>query len=285
MTEHISRVMWRKYEPIHSSLYFYPLAAQKYREIGLKGGWMSYFASRSATLGTPDKYIVQAVFYHFSPDLVSRAIPDAWTFAKREEILATRLQLAHHLISSANAIPNTRASKQQLADLLEIAKSLPPEGRVLYASLVDMNWTSSPEITLFGIASLLREHRGDTHNAVLLSNSISGVQSHLLQIASGRVSHDSLFPNRGWNEGEWETGLKDLIERGILASESTSIKPTFTEAGKELKSKIEADTDTNSDPWTQLAPSTRQQFAQLLENISTSVKTFVAFPKENPIGV
>lgn len=285
MVEHISRAMWKKYEPIHASLYFYPLAAQKYREIGLKGGWMSYFASRSATLGTPDRNTVQAAFYHFSPELISRAIPDAWTFAKSEDILKTRLQLAYDLLSTSNAVPNTRDCEQLLVELLELAKSLPREGRILYASLIDTDWTGSPQLMAFGIASLLREHRGDTHNAVLLSNSISGVQSHLLQIASGRVTYDSLFPNRGWDEGDWNKGLEKLIERRILKPESTSIKPIFTDTGRELKSKIESDTDFNSDPWTSLESSTRQQFSDILGQISTAIKTYVGFPEVNPIGV
>ncbi|EQD38147.1 hypothetical protein B2A_11592, partial [mine drainage metagenome] len=42
--EHSSRVIWRLYEPIHSVVYFHPHASTSYREIGLKGGWMSYFA-------------------------------------------------------------------------------------------------------------------------------------------------------------------------------------------------------------------------------------------------
>src|SRR5262245_62521799 len=52
---------------------------------------MGYFASRAAPLGPVPAEVVIAVFYNFHPDLVRRAIPDAWRYASPETILAARL--------------------------------------------------------------------------------------------------------------------------------------------------------------------------------------------------
>lgn len=246
---------------------------------------MSYFASRSVSLGTPDANVIQATFYHFSPELIARAIPDAWRLANIEDILSTRLQIAQQLLTSAQAIPSYPGVKNQLSDLVQLAKSLPRYGRVLYSSLVNLDWTASPEIMAFGAATLLREHRGDTHNAILLSHSISGIQSNILQIADGRVSFNLLDSSRGWNEEQWRVGISQLIERDILTKDSTIEKPHFSKVGRQLKWEIESATDVNSDPWGDLEPKALHQFSELLGSISESVKTFIGFPRENPTGV
>jgi hypothetical protein len=46
-----ARRMWPAFETYHAQIYFVPEAAEAYRQLGLKGGWMGYFASRSAPLG------------------------------------------------------------------------------------------------------------------------------------------------------------------------------------------------------------------------------------------
>jgi len=43
-----ARRLWPAFETYHAHVYFVPEAAEAYRELGLKGGWMGYFASRSA---------------------------------------------------------------------------------------------------------------------------------------------------------------------------------------------------------------------------------------------
>src|ERR1044072_6299455 len=46
-----ARRLWPAFETYHAHIYFVPEAAEAYRALGLKGGWMGYFASRSAALG------------------------------------------------------------------------------------------------------------------------------------------------------------------------------------------------------------------------------------------
>ena len=168
--------MWRLYEPIHSVVYFHPNATASYSKVGLKGGWMSYFASRSAALGTPSAEVVEALFYHFAPAMVKRAIPDAWGLASPHEILRVRLEIAIDAIQ--NGIEGL-VSKTELdlmaSRLYDIAVSLPISGRALYAAHLTVDWGDSPAARLFGAATLLREHRGDTHNAALATHGIDGV--------------------------------------------------------------------------------------------------------------
>ena len=47
----LARRAWTLYEPIHAIVYFAPEAPEAYKAAGLRGGWMGYFASRSAPMG------------------------------------------------------------------------------------------------------------------------------------------------------------------------------------------------------------------------------------------
>jgi hypothetical protein len=77
----IAREMWRALETLHMTVYFAPEPRDAYRRAGLRGGWMGYFASRSAAMGPVPAEVVMATFYNFHPRMVRRAIPDAWGFA------------------------------------------------------------------------------------------------------------------------------------------------------------------------------------------------------------
>ena len=59
--------------------------------LGLKGGWMSYFGCRAAPLGAVSAPVVGALFYNFHPQMVARAMPDAWTHAEPVTLLEARL--------------------------------------------------------------------------------------------------------------------------------------------------------------------------------------------------
>lgn len=285
MSEHLSRQMWRIFEPIHAAIYFYPPAAQSYRDLGLKGGWMGYFATRSASLGTPGKDLVQSIFYHFSPDLVGRAIPDAWKYATPEQILDTRMTIAQEMLSNFESHFQDPALRSDIDLLLEISRSLPGEGRPLFASLRGLDWETSPHLKIFGAVTLLREHRGDTHNAALASYNISGAQSNILQIANRAVSFEVISPNRGWSDQSWTEAMEDLKDKGIITNESTNQQTELTQKGQQIKNSIENLTDESSNPWSKISAQKLQDLTELLKPISDAVKESGLFPKENAIGL
>ncbi len=247
---------------------------------------MSYFASRSAALGTPSKEVVEALFYHFAPELVQRAIPDAWALAQPDVILNARHELAVEALSGALRFKSYEKELRILAtQLLEIARALPISGRALYAAHLNLDWGNSSELMLFGASTLLREHRGDSHNAALSAYGIDGVQSHLLQIATGAVTHDVIFPLRGWPEEAWNDGFERLISNGILSTYSTAQNPILTDLGQTVKHQIELQTDNNSNPWSSLPQYQLESLQSSLSEVSDRVKSYVGFPVNNPIGV
>ncbi len=87
----MARLVWQFGEPVHAVTYFAPERQQRTDELGLKGGWMSYFGCRAAPLGPVPPAVVVAVLYNFHPRMVQRAIPDAWEIARPEQLLDARL--------------------------------------------------------------------------------------------------------------------------------------------------------------------------------------------------
>jgi hypothetical protein len=87
-----ARKMHRTLEPYHGVVYFSREAFAADAELGITDRQMGYFASRAAAMGAVPAEVVIATFFNFSPDLVRRSIPAAWSLASPSELLAARLQ-------------------------------------------------------------------------------------------------------------------------------------------------------------------------------------------------
>jgi hypothetical protein len=91
---------------------------------------------------------------------------------------------------------------------------------------------------LWHAATLLREHRGDGHNAVLVAHGVGGTEAHVLLALSlgmraeefGRVHH---LP-----QAQLAAVVDGLRGRGLVDTAGG-----FTDAGRELKERIETLTD------------------------------------------
>lgn len=68
-------------EVLHAVVYFAPEPLRAYEQLGLRGYWRGYFASRGAALGEPSAELVTALFGGFAPDFVARAVPEVWAAA------------------------------------------------------------------------------------------------------------------------------------------------------------------------------------------------------------
>lgn len=232
------RKFWRTIEAIHTVVYFSPEARSAYRAIGLRGNWSGYFASRSAPLGAPGPEVVTSTFFGFAPAMVARAIPDAWDRADRDDILATRLGLA------GRALQSTIGSEDGIAEvadtLLEAADRVSFAGRPLAAAHHALRAPESPFERLWHATSVLREYRGDGHNAVLTASNVGPVDANLMQVAIGKAGDDHQAL-RGWSDEDWTAGYDRLVARGWLDRDEG-----LTDAGLSGREEIEALTDAAS---------------------------------------
>ena len=86
----MARKMWRTLEPYHGLVYFAPEARNAYEALGIDAG-DGYFVSRSAPMGAVEPSVVIAAFFNFNPDLITHALPAAWSKASPQAVIEARL--------------------------------------------------------------------------------------------------------------------------------------------------------------------------------------------------
>ena len=282
MTDHLSRHMWRVTEPFHAVAYFAPEPRAAYDAAGLKGGWMGYFASRSAAMGPVPPEVVIATFYNFQPDMVRRAIPDAWSFATPTAVLEARrdgVDAALRRIRGAKSDDDDVREAAALARRATAACSLP--GRPLYAAHSRLPWPVAPHLELWHACTLLREWRGDGHVTALSVAGLDGCESHVVLAARGMVPRSSLEPFRGWSDEDWDAATGRLQARGWLDP-----KGGLTKEGGTAHALLEQRTDELAvAPWRHLGDESCARLHRLMTTILRPILDTGLFPYPNPIGV
>ena len=234
----VRREFWQGIEVIHDVVYFGDDIRERFDAIGLKGWWMAYFAHRSAALGTPDPRTVTALFHGFAPRLVERALPDAWSLADRDEILATRLRLAVDRLTPCVDPAAVETDIARIAkDLEAIVDGLDFAGRALAAAHANLPRPSDPIERLWWAATVLREYRGDSHVAILVAAGLDGSAANALAVADGRAPATQQQA-RGWTDDEWMAAYEHLRRRAW-----TTEYGEITDAGKAARAQIEDATD------------------------------------------
>jgi hypothetical protein len=236
---HPARRLWTALETLHDVTYFADAVRPAGIELGLKGFWMTYFAWRAAPLGPVPAAPVVAMFAGFHPGTVARALPDAWSRTTPQACLEARAAVSTAALREAGADPE--ACGQAAAVLAPVAAAADPAGRPLGAANAALELPGDPLGRLWQLATTLREHRGDGHIAVLVTEGIAGPQAHLLQAAAGRFSQAVIQRARiGWSDEEWAALADTLRGRGLLGP---GPELTLTPAGRTLLDSVEARTD------------------------------------------
>jgi len=273
----VKRSFWQAIEIIHDVVYFAPDTKQRYEAIGLKGYWMGYVASRSAALGTPAPEVVVALFHGFAPRLIHRAIPDAWSMASRDDILATRTDIARDALTPGLA----DADVERLAkEVTAIWSSLDFAGKGLAAAHASLPAPDDPVGRLWHAATVLREYRGDCHVAILTSAGLDGAAANALAVADGRVGPNQR-ERRGWTEDEWAEAYERLRRRGW-----TDEFAAITESGRAARAQIEDATDrVSASTFDEEAQARTITLEDALVSAARAIEASGAMQFPNPVGV
>jgi hypothetical protein len=264
----------RAVDPLHSQLYFAPEHDERLSAIGLRPGRMAYFAGRAAPMGAVGAGVVTATFYNFSPSLVAHMIPRAWTLASPEQVVAARLDAAR---ASLTRLLGEAAGSDDIAELAgllrEACSGLTAEGRALFAGHADLPWPEEPLLALWHGATLLREHRGDGHVAVLLHAGLTGLEALITHSATGRgFTPAAAKATRGWSDDEWAAACAALSDRGLLEGDR------LTSEGEDLRARIELQTDAlAADPWLSLGAEKTARVVELGKGLSRRIVEAGAF--------
>lgn len=197
---------------------------------------MGYFAARSAPLGIVPAEVVSAAFYNFTTERAAKSLSAAWQIATPADALRVREASA---VATLRRYGVTEAEAAAVAYLAErICTHADHAGRPLFAANRSLPWPQEPLARLWHAATLLREHRGDGHVAVLVSEGISGRECNVLHAAAGRVPEAMIKRSRDYDDEQWDRYRDVLRRRGLLDSAGA-----LTAAGRTLKAHIEDTTD------------------------------------------
>jgi hypothetical protein len=276
----IARRLWSLFEPIHAATYFNPEMVEIYKAAGLKGGWMGYFASRTAAMGAVSSDVVVATFYNFHPNMVRRAIPDAWTFSTPEKILAARREVAKGVLERAfgtRLAEEVSAASKLAGRAVELAR---PEGRPLFAAHARLPVPDDTNLALWHYATCLREHRGDGHVACLVEAGINGLEANVMMTAAAGVPPEMQRQFRGWSEEEWADAEDRLRGRGLYDG------GRLTDEGRALRERIETRTDELAiQPFEEMGEVDTERFETHLRPLYAAVTALGAVPYPNPMGL
>ncbi|HZU49071.1 MAG TPA: hypothetical protein VFA16_17725 [Mycobacterium sp.] len=233
-----ARRFYDRFEPIHAVTYFAPEARAALDALGYRGFWMGYFAARSAPLGPVAPPVVTALFYNFAPARVAKALPAAWEIAGPQSALRAREESAVAALHRYGVRGDDENVGTAVGLVAKAVRTASVDGRALYAANLALPWPTEPVAALWHATTLLREHRGDGHVAVLAAAGVSGRESNVLHAAAGAVTADYIKRTRHYDDAEWRACERSLADRGLLTDDGS-----LTASGTELKQHVEATTD------------------------------------------
>jgi hypothetical protein len=260
--------MFELIEPIGVIPFAADEATEAMSALGLTESWDMYFAVRAAPLGRVPAELVDALFFNFAPGEVARHIPAVWGTATPEAVVAARQAgcaralrriLRDHVDSAAFA----RATEL----LVRVATSTPIEGRPMFAALRAIPMPDDVVGRFFHAASLLREHRGDGHIVALRSESVGGVESHVLIALDMGMPASEFSRTQHLPPAQLNIVIEGLRRRTLIGDDGW-----LSESGRAMRRRIEALTDElAAPPYESLAPDEVDDLVTALEPLAALV--------------
>ena len=263
MKTQISRAMFQVYEPIVLTGYDAPELQTICNQLGLNEHRMSYYAVRAAALGPVSAEVVSAAFYHHTLEMVSPAIPLAWSIASPKRIIDARFEAVDQALR--RLLPG-QIESPEITEALELVREAvigcSIAGRALFAAHAALPWPSEPHLALWHGLNLLREHRGGGHISALMEAGLSPSQAAPMLIAMTGEARAIRFSWR-WPDDVWNPAVDDLQERGWIDDAGA-----LPEKGLAARSHIEDETDGLAlGPWLQLGKERTHRLWTLLRDL------------------
>ena len=226
---------------LHATHYFSPDLGRELGTAGITHPHAVNFAVRAAALGPVGAGAVAAAFYNYKYELVARHVPAVWETATPAQVLAARARAVdatlRRLLGEEALASAEMAEAARLA--LRAAEACSRGARPLYAAHADLPVPQEPHLAYWHAATLLREHRGDGHLAVLMSAGLDGLEAMVTHTATGKgMTPKWVSSTRGWSREDWDAANDRLRGRGLLDAAGD-----LTERGAALREEIEQETD------------------------------------------
>ncbi|MEQ8438459.1 MAG: hypothetical protein RIB65_13275 [Ilumatobacter fluminis] len=273
-------------EPVIGQVYFAPECHERYVELGFGPSpgefngvagpdGPAYFTSRGSLLGQVPGQVVAAAFGVFNPDVVVPSVAHGWTLTDASTICAARDAGAlAHLERHLGADP---AGLAAVGDALEhAAASVRVEGRALTAGITALPVPDHPFGRVFRFGDLLREFRGDSHIASWVTADLDAVEIGLLTELYWGLPLRSYARTRGWSGEQFDAGEESLRSKGLIDDAG------FTDAGRQLRERVETDTDRQMASVVASFGDDLDEVLTVLEAWGTAVRAGHGYPASGP---
>lgn len=257
---------------IHTPVYRSRELQDRLADLGITDRLAGYLAQRAAPLGLPEgrpgAHLVTATFYGFAPEAVADRIPAVWDIASPEQVLGATFAAMHDLLG--RLLGDRLDAVVELEGLLApIAAAHPVAGRPLAAAWKDVAASGEPTIDLWLATTVIRESRGDGHIALLVSEGIGPLESHLVTSGDRPEVRASLQGLRAWRSSDVDDAVGRLRQAGLLDSEGVR-----TDRCRAMRNDIEVRTDAlSAQPWAEADAASIERIVDLALELLPPVLT------------
>ena len=240
-------------EPVIGSVYFSPEAHANYQALGFKpspslvGGVampeaVAYATSRGSLLGDARGMVVAAAFAVFEQTGMASRVEQGWTITDAATICDARERGAVAQLERVLGFePAGRARVEVLLD--QAADGLLVAARPLAAGAAVAPVLDHPLGRIFRMGDLLREYRGDSHNAAWAAAGLDATELGMLTELYWGLPLRSYSRTRGWSDEQFDVAEDRLRSKGLIDSNGA-----FTPEGRAQREAIEVATDLQMQP-------------------------------------
>jgi hypothetical protein len=257
-----------------------PAAVEAMKSLGLEG-MQGYYAVRTLALGPVPPLVVQALFFGHSPAFHTSAGEGVWDKVTPAQVLA-----ATHAGLNRSLGPVYDGLGEKAKDLTRLLRtaaeraSTRPEGRALFAANASLPWPEKGHHQLWHAHVLLREWRGDGHNAILVAEGIDAPEALLIHAAWAGMPLRGISASRQWTDDECAGAIAGLQAKGWLSGD---VEPTISVEGRQRRDAIEdATDDADAFAYDALSDAEMEQLVELAAIVGGEISARVVQPGPRP---
>lgn len=221
-------------EPIATICFWAEPAYDAYAAKGLDF-LQGYVWGRASVLGEPEGTVVASAFGVFEPGLIAALYDSGRAACGLADVRAAKESGAVTALREVLGTPD--GLDTAVETLRRAAAAADCTGRPMHAGLVALPWPDDPLGRLWHAASILREHRGDSHLATCVAHGLTGVEANLLTELRVGWDPQAYTASRGWSPEAMDAATAVLTTRGLVADGA------LTAEGAALRDGIEEATD------------------------------------------
>lgn len=212
-------------------------AAAREREAAGLDLLAGYVGGRASVLGDVEGAVVAATFGVWAPGFLH----DLWARARAARSVAelrdARVRAGSQALREALDGVDTDDVEAVVGTLRSALTGAAVVGRPLFAGQAALPWPDDPHGRLWHAASLLREHRGDSHLGACVAAGLDAIEANVLTelwVGYGLLEYTA---TRGWSPDAMEGAVARLRERGLLDGGRLS------DQGRRVRDGVEEATD------------------------------------------